>query len=59
MTQISPVELRMLGAFMSRILRVTDEGQDVESAVLQLLAVSAKNAKVKAQLELAKALLAA
>lgn len=57
--QISPVEIANAWRFYEQDPELMDEGQDVESAVLATFGRKRRTAKVKAQLELAKALLAA
>lgn len=57
--QISPVEIANAWRFYKQDPELMDEGQDVESAVLATFGRKRRTAKVKAQLELAKALLAA
>lgn len=57
--QISPVEIANAWRFYEQNPELMDEGQDVESAVLATFGRKRRTAKVKAQLELAKALLAA
>lgn len=57
--QISPVEIANAWRFYEQNPEQMDEGQDVESAVLATFGRKRRTAKVKAQLELAKALLAA
>lgn len=57
--QISPVEIANAWRFYEQDPELMDEGQDVESAVLATFGRKLRTAKVKAQLELAKALLAA
>lgn len=56
---ISPVEIANAWRFYEQDPELMDEGQDVESAVLATFGRKRRTAKVKAQLELAKALLAA
>lgn len=56
---ISPVEIANAWRFYEQNPELMDEGQDVESAVLATFGRKRRTAKVKAQLELAKALLAA
>ena len=57
--QISPVEIANAWRFYEQNPELMDEGQDVESAVLATFGRKRRTAKVNAQLELAKALLAA